>query len=132
MRADEVEVTKQIGAPNVTWTVRHVRDKRSLLAIAVKAEWDLGRSDDFNGELKYNVERGEFQRVVDDLFCYMIEHALLFAVVTTYERTWFLLRTDYHVRDLHITTAVHRTADDPSVQDCMYYVLSHALDPLAW
>ena len=62
-------------------------------------------------------------RAIRQLYCYMVQTGKQFAFLTTYNYTWFFQRNPQNYRELWISPRILITDADPSVAQCIYYLL---------
>lgn len=110
-----------------------IDDNRLILAIEVKTKWTLS-VDDIVEMHQDNLEDLAEHRVspvsvidpIKQIYGYMGHNKLQYGVLSTYERTWFLRRPQDNPGDLFISEAVMNTATNPTLLQCLVYVMSLA------
>ncbi|CAG8540891.1 6026_t:CDS:1 [Paraglomus brasilianum] len=112
----------------VDWQLRSNATGELITFIALRTQIQLNTQCKHGSNIvhEYQNNVGDLKTHIDLVYDYMVEKRLRYGVLTTYERTWFLKRSESDPSHLLVSDVQMRTNRVPTLIQALYYIFQLA------
>ncbi|CAG8722625.1 1445_t:CDS:1, partial [Funneliformis caledonium] len=119
---DDIELSKLTENLLIDWNVVTHQDQ-ILASIALRTRRVLRLKEDDDVIQAYRQNTGDFADNINEVYDYMCELGLKYSILTTYECTWFLKRSEDDNSILLISPCQRNDNNDPTILQFYNYLL---------
>ncbi|CAG8502834.1 5918_t:CDS:2, partial [Paraglomus occultum] len=112
----------------VDWQLHSKTTMELITFVALRTEIQLSTQCKLGSNIihEYQKNIGDFKTHIDLVYDYMVEKELRYGVLTTYERTWFLKRSESDPSHLLVSDVQMRNSRMPTLIQALYYIFQLA------